>query len=126
MSEEKAKTIAMKLQITNPGESTVEVQHGMSVQLEAGTVIRYERGEGEDVFTVFEATYTHAVGEAMVGEMIDDLIASLTTSEDSPPPTYAHRYSACQLHKIKTNFRATLKAQYDMQELCLKKALCAD
>ena len=124
MTEEKAKTIAMKLKITNPGESTLEVQHGMSVQLEAGTVIRYERGEGEDVFTVFEATYTHAVGEAMVGEMIDDLIASLTTSEDSPPPTYAQILR--QLHKIKTNFRAALKAQHDMAELHIKKALCAD
>ena len=124
MTEEKANTIAMKLQITNPGESMVEVQYGMSVQLEAGTVIRYERGEGEDVFTVFEATYTHAVGETMVGEMIDDLIASLTTSEDSPPPTYAPILR--QLHKIKTNFRATLKAQHDMEELRLKKALGAD
>lgn len=120
MTEEKAKTIAMKLKITNPGESTLEVQHGMSVQLEAGTVIRYERGEGEDAFTVFEATYTHWVGEAVVGEMIDDLIASLTTSEDSPLPTYAQILR--QLHKIKTNFRATL----DMAELGLKKALGAD
>ena len=124
MTEEKAKTIAMKLKITNPGESTVEVQHGMSVQIEAGTVIRYERGEGKDVFTVFEATYTHAVNEAMVGEMIDDVIASLTASEDRPPPTHAEILR--QLHKIKTNFCATLQAQHDMEEVRLQKALGAD
>ena len=124
MTEEKAKTIGMKLQITNPGKPTVEVQYGMSVQLEAGTVIRYERDKGEDAFTVFEATYTHAVGEETVGEMLDDLIASLTTSQDSPPPTYSQILR--QLHKIKANFGATLKAQHDMEEERLKKALGAD
>ena len=111
MTEEKAKTIAMKLKITNPGGLTVEVQHGMSVQLEAGAVILYERGEGEDVFTVFEAQYTHAVGEAMVGDMIDDLIASLTTSEESPPPTYSQILR--QLHRIKSNFHATVKTLHE-------------
>ena len=101
----------MKLKITNPGGLTVEVQHGMSVQLEAGAVILYERGEGEDVFTVFEAQYTHAVGEAMVGDMVDDLIASLTTSEESPPPTYSQILR--QLHRIKSNFHATVKTLHE-------------
>lgn len=60
---------------------------------------------------------------ASVGEMIDDLIASLTTSEDSPPPTYSQILR--QLYKIKTNFHATTKAQNESAEEWVQKAVCA-